>query len=169
LKIDKSEPRIVRLNAPIKMIGVSMRTGMHSIYKDAPFLGKQYSKITASISNKQEPWAFVAISTNFSNDKQNWDYSMGDVVTSFEYVPEGLTTFEIPPGTYAVFAVRPRFNFLWGMMIGKTKNYVFNQWLPNSKYAADNEVLGDFEYHDERSVGRHPSIDLYVPVKEKGK
>jgi predicted transcriptional regulator YdeE len=96
------------------------------------------------------------INKNSSNDNRNWDYLMGDVVTDFNNVPQGLITFQIPVNNYAVFSIRLKFGFLWGIVIGKTKKYIFNEWF-----------LGDFEYHDTKSIGKNPSIDLYVPVKEK--
>lgn len=167
--VDRAEPKIVKLDSPIKMVGVSKRTGAKTIYKDAVLLGKAYQKIKAQniIRNKKEPRAFVAVSKDFSNDNSSWDYLMGDVVTSFSNVPEGLTTFDIPSGTYAVFTIRPKFRFLWGSAIGLTKRYIFTKWLPNSKYDSDQDVVGDFEYHDQRSVSRNPSIELFVPVREK--
>jgi AraC family transcriptional regulator len=168
-RIDKSEPRIVKVETPIKMIGVSMKTTMKSIYKDAGTLGKEYQKVKERIlvQNKKVPWAFVVISKDFSDDKSSWEYLMGDVVTTFDDIPKNLISFEIPVGTYAVFSIRPRFSFLWGPTMGLTKKYIFTDWLPNSKYDPDNSIIGDFEYHDERSVYQKPSIDLYVPVKEK--
>ena len=167
LKIDKSEPKIIQLNSPIKMIGVSIRTGMKTIYKDAVVLGKEYQKIKDSIQNKKEPWAFVAISKDISSDNSSWEYLMGDVVTTFDKVPQSLATFEIPAKTYAVFTIRPKLSFLWGPMIGLTKKFIFTEWLPDSKYESDSSIIGDFEYHDERSITKNPSIDLYVSVKEK--
>lgn len=151
------------------MIGVSLRTGMKSIYKDAPILGKKYKDIKDIIPNKKNPWAFVVVSKNFSNDNQKWDYLMGDVVTNFDNKPNSLEGFEIPENTYAIFTIQPKFSFLWGIMIGKTKKYIFDEWLPNSKYEVDSTILSDFEYHNERSVGKNPSIDLYIPIKERGK
>jgi predicted transcriptional regulator YdeE len=169
IKIDKSEPKIIKLETPIKMIGVSMKTSMNTIYKDAAILGKEYEKIKNQnlVQNKKTPWAFVAVSKNFSNDNNSWEYLMGDVVTSFDNVPKGLIAFEIPARTYAVFTIRPKFSFLWGPTIGLTKKYIFTEWLPNSKYESDSNILGDFEFHDDRSISRNPSIDLYVTVKEK--
>lgn len=167
LKVDKSEPKIIKLNAPIKMIGVSMKTGMKTIYKDAVILGNEYQKSKNLIQNKKEPWAFVAISKNISADNSSWEYLMGDVVTTFDNVPGGLIKFEIPVKTYAVFTIRPKLSFLWGPMIGLTKKFIFTEWLPGSKYEVESSIVGDFEYHDERSVTKNPSIDLYVSVKEK--
>jgi len=166
---DRSEPQIVTLDAPVMMAGVSARTGIDTIYRDVPALGKKYQKIKQSIPNRKVPWAFVAISKNFSSDTHKWDYLMGDVVTSFDSVPGDLEMFSIPPGTYAVFTVRPAFAFLFGLLIGRTKQFIFTEWLPKSGYEVDASVLGDFEYHDERSTGRHPSIEVYVPVRKKEK
>jgi AraC family transcriptional regulator len=171
INVDKSEPRIIKLDAPIKMIGVSMRTGLKTIYKDAPVLGKEYQKITDQglIKNKNTPWAFVAISKDFSSDNKSWEYLMGDVVTTLDDAPKGLIAFEIPAKTFAVFAIRPRFGFLWGPTIGLTKKFIFTEWLPNSGYEVDSTILGDFELHDERSVSKRPMIELYVSIKERSR
>ncbi|MDD1750517.1 MAG: effector binding domain-containing protein, partial [Methanothrix sp.] len=153
----------------LPIFGISMRTSLKTIYRDAGTLGKKYRQIKEQnlIQNKRDPWAFVAVSKNFRNDNTTWEYLMGDVVTAFDSVPEDLIAFEIPARTYAVFTVRPRFRFLWGAAIGLTKKHIFTEWLPKSNFEPDNRVVGDFEYHDERSVSKNPSIDLYVPVKEK--
>jgi predicted transcriptional regulator YdeE len=166
--VEKVEPKIVTLSEPIKMIGVSTRTGMKTIFKDAARLGQEYKKIKDAnlIPNKKQPWGFVAVSKDFQG-MESWEYLMGDVVECLDSVPEGLKSFEIPPMTCAVFPIRPKSKFSWGITIGLTKKYIFTEWLPNSKYEADSSILGDFEYHDERSLASNPEIDLYVAVKEK--
>jgi predicted transcriptional regulator YdeE len=166
--IEKSAPKIVTLKEPIRMIGVSTRTGMKTIFKDAAKLGKKYKEIKDQglIQNKKVPWGFVAISKNFQGT-ESWDYLIGDVVDTLEYVPAGLECFEIPASNYAVFPIRPKGKFSWGITIGRTKKYIYTEWLPHSKYEADPRILGDFEYHDERSLAKKPEIDLYVAIKEK--
>lgn len=169
IKIDRSEPQIVTLNSTIKMVGVSQNTSLKTIFKDAGVLGKKYRDIKEKdiVINKKQPWAFVAVSKNFTNNGNNWEYLMGDVVTSFDKQPADLIKFEIPAKTYAVFKISPRFSFLWGPTIGLTKKYIFTEWLPKSKYVIDDDIIGDFEYHDERSMSRVPMIELYVSVKVK--
>lgn len=169
LKIDKSEPEIVTLKSAIKMTGVSINTSMKTIFKDAATLGKRYKSVKERniVRHKTSPWAFVAISKNFTNGGENWEYLMGDVVDSFIDQPEELTDFEIPAGTYAVFKISPRFSFLWGPAIGLTKKFIYTEWLPGSGYEPDNAVIGDFEYHDERSLGKKPMIELYVAIKRR--
>lgn len=165
---ERSEPRIITLQEPIKMIGVSTRTGMKTIFKDAASLGQRYKQVKDQglIPNKKVPWGFVAISKDFQGT-ESWDYLMGDVVTTLDRVPAGLGSFQIPCMTYAVFPVRPKSKFAWGITIGRTKKYVYTDWLPNSQYEADSSILGDFEYHDERSLQKKPEIELYVAIREK--
>ncbi len=165
---EKVEPRIVTLKEPIKMIGVSMRTGMKTIFGDAAKLGQEYKKIKDQnlIQDKKSPWGFVAITKDFQG-MESWEYLMGDIVDSFGSVPAGLQSFEIPAITYAVFLIRPKSKFAWGITIAQTKKYIYTEWLPKSRYEADNSAIGDFEYHDERSLAKYPEIDLYVAIKEK--
>lgn len=166
---EKVEPKIVHLNEPIKMIGISTRTGMKTIFKDAANLGQKYKQLKDQglIQNKKAPWGFVAISKNFQG-MESWDYLIGDVVNTLDNVPAGLESFEIPATTYAVFPIRPKSKFSWGIAIGRMKKYIYTEWLPGSKYEADPCILGDFEYHDERSLQKKPEIDLYVAIKKRG-
>lgn len=165
---EKPEPGFVTLKEPIKMIGISTRTGMKTVYSDVPKLGKEYLALKEKnvIPNKRAPWAFVAISRDFREDG-SWEYLMGDVVTTLHTIPPGLKSFEIPAKTYAVFPIRPKSKYAWGIEFGRTKRFIYTEWLPASGYNADTGVLGDFEYHDERSLAGNPQIDLYVSVREK--
>jgi len=164
-KIEK-EPKIVTLKDPIKFVGLSIRTDAKSIYKDADRLGKEYTqyKEVHKIPSLKEPWVFVAYSKDFNEETKSWEYIMGDVVANLDSIPKGLNGYEIPAMTYAVFPIRAKFNFLWGLEIARTKRYVFTDWLPSSRY----ESIGcDLEYHDERSISKNPSIDLYVAIVER--
>jgi len=46
------------------------------------------------------------------------------------------------------------------------KRYIYTVWLPKSGYESAG-ILDDFELHDERSLGRHPELQLYVAVQKK--
>ncbi len=166
--VKKTEPQIISLKEPIKMIGVSKRTSLKTIFKDAVELGKEYKSIKDQglIKNKMEPWAFVAISKDFIG-QDSWEYLMGDVVNSLDTIPANLKSFEIPAIMYAVFNVKPKSKFAWGITIGRMKKYIYTAWLPNSIYESDCSVIGDFEYHDKRSEEKRPEIDLYVAIKVK--
>lgn len=164
----KVSPKIINIEGPIRMIGVSMRTTQRTIMKDAVTLGKEYLKIKKQdlIQNKVTPWRFVAISKDFEGS-ESWEYLMGDVVTSLNTIPNGLKFFEIPAKEYAVFTIRPKSKFAWGISIGRMKKYIYADWIEKSDYDLDNSVIGDFELHDERSESKNPEIDLYVSVRKK--
>jgi predicted transcriptional regulator YdeE len=79
-----------------------------------------------------------------------------------------MQAFEIPAIKYAIFPVRPRNRFGWGLAIANAKGYAYTVWLPASGYEPAG-VIDDFEYHDERSTRKqNPEIDLYVAVKPRG-
>ena len=50
------EPRIVELEKPITIIGMSVDTTLKSIYRDVPRLGKQFKELkdSAPIPNEEE-------------------------------------------------------------------------------------------------------------------
>ena len=50
--------------------------------------------------------------------------------------------------------------------MGRMKRYIYTEWLPKSGYEIS-DIIGDFELHDDRSLGKHPEINLYVALKEK--
>ena len=107
------------------------------------------------------------MSKDFDKESGTFTYIIGDVVTSLEEIPAGLLSFEIPAIKYAVFPVRPKNRFGWGVAIGNAKRYAYDVWLPNSEYEPAG-AIDDFEYHDERSLRKgSPEIDLYVAIREK--
>jgi predicted transcriptional regulator YdeE len=157
---------MIVLKEPIRMLGMQVETGMKSVFRDVSKLGKRWQafKKMGVIPNKKEPWAFVAISKDHDPQSGKWNYLMGDVVTCIDAIPAGLVPYAIPPGTYAVFTLRPPHRFAWGMTIGMAKRYIYTEWLPRSGYKPGSAV-SDFELHDERStLKRGPSIDLYVAI-----
>jgi AraC family transcriptional regulator len=168
--VEGTQPRIVDLERPILILGLSIETDVKKIGRDVAWLGKRFAqhKQEHGLPNKKEPWGFAAASHSYDEGTRAFTYVMGDVVTSLDQVPEGLIGFEIPAGTYAVFPVRPKNRLGWGLGIPAVKGYAYREWLPGSGYEAAGGPVDDFEYHDERSVRkRGPEIDLYIAVRKK--
>jgi AraC family transcriptional regulator len=162
-------PRLVELEHPIRVVGLFIDTSLRTIYRDVPALGRRFRAYTRShpIRNKAEPWAFAAVSMGYDKEKSTFRNFMRDVVAGADRPPSGLSEFEIPAMTYAIFPVRPRNRFGWGLAIANVKRCAYDEWLPNSSYEPAG-VIDDFEYHDERSTRRqHPEVDLYVAIREK--
>jgi predicted transcriptional regulator YdeE len=163
------DPRIVELEKPIMIVGMSVETTLKKIYRDVPALGLQFKELKRAhpIPNKKEPWAFAAVSRGYDPTTGAMTYMMGDVVTSIGAIPEGMQAFEIPAIQYAVFPVRPKNPAGWGLAIANAKGYAYTSWMPRSGYEPAG-IIDDFEYHDERAERkRNPEIDLYVAIKPK--
>lgn len=163
------EPEIVALQEPVSAIGLSIETSDKTAFRDIARLGRtfQQRKEEIPIPNRRKPWSFVAVSKDYDEVDHTFTYMMGDVVNSIDDVPKGYISFDIPAIKYAVFPVRPRFWFLWGYSIIKTKRHAYLEWLPQSDYLPA-RIIDDFELHDARSIRRKkPEIDLYVAVIKK--
>lgn len=161
-----AKPEMVMLSNPIEAVGLMMTTSMKGIYKDVPNILKRYMALKEKhgIPQQRLPWEYVSLSKNFSGDK-TWEYFTGHVVDRPEAIPEAFASFKIPAGKYAVFSVRPKFKFMLGVAIGKTKKFIYKDWLPASGF----EFAGhEFEYNNEKMFNENPHyIDLYIAVKDK--
>ena len=163
------QPRTIKLPEPIIIIGISVDTTLKRIYRDVPALGRRFKALKEAhpIPNKKEPWGFAAVSRGYDPATGAMTYMMGDVVTGSDDLPEGMQAFEIPAITYALFPVRPKGLFGWGLAIANAKGYAYTEWMPKSGYEPAG-VIDDFEYHDQRSTfKRNPEIDLFVAIKPK--
>jgi predicted transcriptional regulator YdeE len=166
--IDKSDPTIVRIDQPIHLVGMEINTNDKAIYQDVEKIATEFNMIRKinPIPNLKEPWSSINISKDYDPEKGTFTYIVGDVVTKTDSVPAGLKSYEIPPLTYAVFPIRPKSKIAWGITMGRMKKFIYTEWLPGSIYPPS-DIIGDFELHDERSLGKHPEISLYVALKEK--
>ncbi|MEO1013388.1 MAG: GyrI-like domain-containing protein [Bacteroidota bacterium] len=95
-----------------------------------------------SPSTKFEKWALVEVS-------------------SFNNIPEGLQSFKLQGGLYAVF------DYKGSSADTSIFQYIFSEWLPQSQYVVDDrphfEVLGpNYKNNDSNS-----EEEIWIPVREK--
>jgi AraC family transcriptional regulator len=83
-------------------------------------------------------------------------------VTDFENVPEGMETFTLPSGLYAVFIHKGP-----ASKGPQSFQYIFGTWIPNSEYVVDDrphfEILGEKYKHDSEDSEE----ELWVPVRHR--
>jgi predicted transcriptional regulator YdeE len=165
---DKSEPEIIKLDNPVFVVGLEISTDDKKIYEDVAKVAGRFDSIKKSspIPNLKEPWSSINISKDYNPEQKTFTYIVGDAVTAIDSVPEGLKAYEVPPLTYAVFRIRPKSKISWGITMGRMKRFIYSEWFPSSVYRPS-ASFGEFELHDERSLGKHPEINLYVAVDEK--
>lgn len=96
------------------------------------------------------------------NEEVNFSYVCAVEVSSFEHIPEGMTSRVIPEQTYAKFTHKGALANLH-----ETLRYIWGSWLPKSKY----EYLEkpDFELYPQGFNDNDPEniLYLYIPVRKR--
>ncbi|AXG71906.1 GyrI-like small molecule binding domain protein [Kordia sp. SMS9] len=128
-----------------KLVGKSMR--MSLVQNTTPILWKSFMQQRKSIENSVGTNLYSLLVyddlyfENFNPQTTFTKYALTEV-TDFETIPDGMESFTLESGLYAVFIYTglPQ-NF------GKAFQYILYTWLPTSGYELDNrphfEVLGD--------------------------
>jgi len=121
-----------------------------------PERGKIQNKVSAEMISMR-----VYDETLRNDPNQQFDKWAAVEVSNFEQVPEGMESFVLKEGLYAVFDYK-------GL---NTDNrvfiYIFTEWLPNSSYKLDDrphfEILGDkYKNNDPES-----EEEIWIPVQPK--
>lgn len=82
-------------------------------------------------------------------------------VSDFNTVPEGMETFEVQEGLYAVFHYK-------GLNTDhRIFDYIFREWLPGSEYILDNRPHFDLLGPKYKNNDPESEEDLYIPIKKK--
>ena len=161
------EPRIVTLEEPIEVIGISIRTKVGSTHPDIPQLWQRYMKegIAGRIPNKKTPSVYYGVSYDYDKSDRSFTYMAGEGVTTLEDLPEGLERYQIAAIKYAVFRVEVKSPDGFPEAIPNAMRYIYDTWLPNSDHEVA-EGAGEFELYDERSHRKeNAEMDIYVPIK----
>ena len=155
---------IIKTSPERKLIGKRIQT---CIANDKTFeLWKSFmphhhqikNKITEELISMQVfPPAFDFSNFNIQAEFEKWATAE---VSEFQMIPEGMETYIIPSGLYAVFLHKGPASD--GQ---KTFQYIFGTWLPNSIYALDSRP--HFEILGEKYKNNDPDSEeeIWVPIK----
>jgi predicted transcriptional regulator YdeE len=163
------EPRIVTLEQPIWIAGLSMKTSLKRTTGELRRLSTRLEALIRKnpIPDLKEPPALTLVSKGFYKGLDKGTSIIGHVINSFHQIPGVYYVFEIPAITYALFTIRPPNRFSSGMALSRMRRYSYNDWLPSSEYEQAG-IIDDFEYHDERSSReKNPEIDFYLAIRKK--
>jgi len=98
---------------------------------------------------------------NFNPDAEFEKWATVEV-KDFDTIPDGMETFTMPGGTYAVFLYKGA-----SSAASDTFRYIFGTWLLNSEYTLDHrphfEILGE-KYKNESPDSEE---ELWIPIKLK--
>ena len=97
---------------------------------------------------------------HFDTKTGGFDYLAGEAVVKVDELPPGMTRWDIPTSTYAVFeASLPT--------LGEVFDHIYKEWLPTSGYQQAQSPV--FERYGERSNADGPGfpVSIYLPVQKK--
>ena len=101
-------------------------------------------------------------STYYDNFNPNQEFTKWATieVSNFDNVLEGLNTYTLEGGLYAVFIHK-------GLAFDKTVAYIFKDWMPNSEYELDHRA--HFEVLGEKYKKNHPDSEeeVWIPIRLK--
>lgn len=152
----------------LKLIALTCRTSLQ--YEMDPSSGKipgmlqQYfgNQSAEKIPHRLKPGVTYCVYTNYESDYTGeYDYFVGEVVSSFENIPEGFSTLTIPAQHYVKITAGP----------GSMPQVCIQTW--QEIWATSPQALGgernyfaDFEVYDERAaVPANTTLDIYVGIK----
>jgi predicted transcriptional regulator YdeE len=97
----------------------------------------------------------------FATDKKDvFDYLAGQPVQKGATVPDpNLIIRQIPAARYAVFKCKSEAE------MGKTYQYIFSEWLPDSRYKIDPKACS-FEQYAPKEWANRP-VYIYIPIVQK--
>ena len=157
------EPRITSLQ-PKKLIGIQIE--MNLIENKTGILWGSFmprlKEITSRVSEDKISMQ-VYPETYFQEfaPQNNFTKWAAVEVEHFEQVPDGMKSFNLEGGQYAVFDYK-------GLSSDPSIfQYIFSQWIPNSAYVLDNRP--HFEVLTEKYRNNDPNSEeeIWIPIKQK--
>lgn len=127
---------------------------------EIPQLWEQFVPRMAEIAHEAEPGVTYGLMGHYDQETGMFDYMAGNVVEKVADLPAGMTRWEVPANTYAVFETTLP-------TIGEAFGYIYNTWLPTSGYQP--VAAPSFERYGEsfNPDDGNSTLEIYIPVEKK--
>lgn len=127
---------------------------------EIPNLWEQFVPRMGEVPHRAESGVSYGLMDHFDEASGLFDYMAGNPVEKVVDLPAGMTRWDVPANTYAVFeATLPT--------IGEVFGSIYNTWLPESDYQP---AAGPaFERYGENFNPDDPApkLEIYIPVEKK--
>ena len=117
--------------------------------------------VANQLVNRVSPGRLFAVYTDYeTNQMGGYTYFLGEEVSSFETVPEGMSTLELPKGAYTRVTTQP----------APLPQGVVDAWYNIAQMTAedmggDRRFHSDFEIYDDRAANPMVAVvDVYVGI-----
>jgi AraC family transcriptional regulator len=129
--------------------------------REIPELWGQFGPRMSEVQQVAEPAVSYGLMDQPAQAPGQLDYMAGAAVVEAVDLPAGMTSWQVPANTYAVFETT-----LVG--IGDTFGYIYNVWLPGSGY--QQAAAPYFERYPATFTPDDPAstFSIYIPVEKKG-
>jgi AraC family transcriptional regulator len=150
--LEQTEPTFITKPA-FSVVGLRITTKPKS-----PKISKLWDEFVPRIDELQGVSELDVSYGVMAGAENNLDYMAGVPVHEHSKLPIGMSRWNIPEATYAVFETTL-------LMIEKTFDYIFSAWLPVSDYQHTPMLV--LERYGETFRPDNPVVSIYVPVKKK--
>ena len=140
------------------VVGIRIHTSPMS--QDIPNLWQRFGPRIDEVQYVAEPHVSYGLMDNFDLANGVLDYMAGVAVAQVIDLPAGMTYWDVPANTYAVWETTLP-------SIPQTFDYIYTTWLPTSGYQ---QVVGPyFERYGETFDPADPTspVAIYIPVKQQ--
>lgn len=148
------QPQIVNKPA-FTVVGLRLHTKPQS--PEIPALWDQFVPRMDEIAHGVEPHVSYGVMQH-NREMTELTYMAGNPVTQVDELPAGMSRWDIPANTYAVFEATLA-------TIGQVFGYIYNSWLPSSDYQQVDAPY--FERYGENFSPDNPVLSIYIPVTKK--
>jgi len=136
---------------------VGLRLHTKPMTPEIPALWEQFVPRMDEITHSAEPHVSYGVMAH-NQAMTELTYMAGNAVTQVDELPAGMSRWDIPTNTYAVFAATLA-------TIGEVFGYIYNSWLPTSGYQPVDAPY--FERYGENFSPDNPVLSIYIPVAKK--
>lgn len=152
--------------SPKKLVGKCLT--MSFINDQTPILWRSFmprrQEIQNIVSNDLYSMQIYGETLDYFNINPSKEFTKWAVieVNNFENIPDGMQSYELSGGLYAVFIHKGT-----ASEFAKTFKYIFGEWLPDSEYEVDNRE--HFEIINEGYSPTDPNSEeeVWIPIKPK--
>ena len=152
---NRMEPKIVSRPA-FTVVGMKYRGKNEN--NEIAQMWQAFGPRMGEVQHKVAPQIAYGVCSTFDEQSGEFDYVAGFEVDSTAGILEGMVSWEVPEGKYAVFTCTLT-------TIGEAYKYAFETWLPQSGHQRADRP--DFELYDEEFDPSVPDSEMfvYIPIE----
>lgn len=147
------------------VVGMKTDTTIKTINEDTKTIAQSFMPRRAEVSSRVGKHVFSI--QNYSSDYNPSDVNskfekwVGVEVDNLKDIPQGMESFVISSGRYAVFGFKGSIS-----EFPKSRAYIFQEWLPNSDFQIDYKAHFEILSEDYSKDLQNIEEDIWIPIRQ---